>query len=356
MAGKIYVLNQRQEETYDAAGKAMRDVFQVLADKEGRVIWSVPKHWKRGFKVLDFPWLGLFVLCVVGRWDTIFYSIPENGAKIKILKHLQKVKRFRLLCFINDMNAFRYGAERLAAANGEGRRELDLIAAANTVLAPNRNTVQMLAEAGVHVELIPVGIWDYLLKENQITAMEEARERAECDGESLHIAFAGNLDKSEFLTAMEVPEGIVMELWGRLDERKQHALPAGCRYHGVLSSEEIPIAICTMDYGLVWDGVGENAIEGGLGEYLRYNNSHKCALYLAAGVPVIVWEESGMAHFVREHACGVVIGCLKELAEVLREADYGKLKENAMRVAPLLQQGYYLRRAIDTAMKREKKS
>ena len=32
MKNKIYVLNQRQDETYDAAGKAMRDVFSVLLD------------------------------------------------------------------------------------------------------------------------------------------------------------------------------------------------------------------------------------------------------------------------------------------------------------------------------------
>lgn len=355
MAGKIYVLNQRQEETYDAAGKAMRDVFHVLGDKGAHVIWSVPKHWKRCFKVLDFPWLGLFVLCVVGKGDTIFFSIPENGAKIRLLKRLKTIKGFQLLCFINDLNAFRYGGNGIAEADGQGQKELGLIAAADTVLVPNRNTVQMLNEVGVHARLIPVEIWDYLMDERQVAAMEKAGGQATRDSKSLHIAFAGNLDKSEFLMSMEVPEGIRMELWGRLDDEKQQNLPVGCHYHGVLSSEEIPVAICTMDYGLVWDGVGKNGIEGGLGEYLRYNNSHKCALYLAAGVPVIVWRESGMAHFVREHDCGVAIGCLEEMTEVLHDADYGRLKENAMRVAMQLQRGYYLRKAIDTAIDKEMK-
>ena len=36
MKNNIYVLNQRQDETFDAAGKAMRDVFSVLADKRRR--------------------------------------------------------------------------------------------------------------------------------------------------------------------------------------------------------------------------------------------------------------------------------------------------------------------------------
>ena len=42
MKNNIYVLNQRQDETFDAAGKAMRDVFSVLADKKAKIIWSVP--------------------------------------------------------------------------------------------------------------------------------------------------------------------------------------------------------------------------------------------------------------------------------------------------------------------------
>ena len=47
MKNNIYVLNQRQDETFDAAGKAMRDVFSVLADKKAKIIWSVPKHCSR---------------------------------------------------------------------------------------------------------------------------------------------------------------------------------------------------------------------------------------------------------------------------------------------------------------------
>jgi hypothetical protein len=53
MKNNIYVLNQRQDETFDAAGKAMRDVFSVLADKKAKIIWSVPKHCSKYLKLLD---------------------------------------------------------------------------------------------------------------------------------------------------------------------------------------------------------------------------------------------------------------------------------------------------------------
>ena len=148
---------------------------------------------------------------------------------------------------------------------------------------------------------------------------------------------------------MEIPSDVRMELWGKLDPEREKTLAEGCHYHGILSSDEIPFAVGEMDYGLVWDGSGKDDIEGGLGEYLRYNNSHKCALYLASGIPVIVWSRSGMANFVREHACGITIDRLGDLDQAIHTADYEKLKEAALAVAPKLWEGYYLSQAIDSA-------
>ena len=105
MKNNIYVLNQRQDETFDAAGKAMRDVFSVLADKKAKIIWSVPKHCSKYLKLLDLPYLVLFLLFCVKKSDSVFYSIPENHLKIRLLKRLQLLKKYRIICFINDLNA-----------------------------------------------------------------------------------------------------------------------------------------------------------------------------------------------------------------------------------------------------------
>lgn len=348
MKKKIYVLNQRQGETYDAAGKAMRDVFAVLKERNAKVIWGMPKSCSRYLKVLDLPYLALYLLFCVGRQGMVFYSIPDNYIKIKLLQKMRTLKGFEITCFINDLNAFRYGGLNKAELTEAARKELDAIQTADHVLVPNSNTKKMLEEAGIASHLVPVGIWDYLMSEAQADKLETKAAAAEDDSGVTHIAFAGNLDKSRFLTVMEVPPGIQIELWGRISADREKLLPERCHYNGVLSSEEIPMAICGMDYGLVWDGEGKDAIEGGLGEYLRCNNSHKCALYLASGIPVIVWSESGMAHFVREHGCGVVLDRLGDLEKQLQNVDYENLKEQAKKVAPQLREGFYLKQALDT--------
>lgn len=354
MRKQIYVLNQRQEETFDAAGKAMRDVFAVLAECGGKVIWSVPKSCNKFLKILDLPYLMLFLLFRVGKESAVFYSIPENHMKVRILKKFQNVKHYKLICFINDLNAFRYGDVELSRMDEKAREELEVVGMADTVLIPNRGTEEMFQNIGMKAELVPVGVWDYRMTKEQREALTERRKDAAVQDATTRIAFAGNLNKSGFLPLMDIPEGVTLELWGKLDEEKQKALKAAqgekCHYHGVLSSDEIPQAICIMDYGLVWDGEGKDEIAGGLGEYLRYNNSHKCALYLASGIPVIVWDRSGMSHFVREHGCGITIARLSEIQEKLAAADYEKLRAQALAVAKQLQQGYYLKQAIQTAL------
>lgn len=361
MRKQMYVLNQRQEETCDAAGKAMRDVFALLAEYEGRVIWSVPKHCSKLLKLLDLPYLLCFLLLHVGKADAVFYSIPENHIKIRLLKQIQKWKHYELICFINDLNAFRYGAVKPAEMDEQARAELAVVDMADVVLIPNCGTAEFLETLGMKARLIPVGIWDYLMTREQKEALEQCRregnaqaaDRAQADG-CTHIAFAGNLNKSAFLMSMDIPEGITMELWGKLDAEKQEKLREvqgeRCRYHGVLSSDEIPQAVCTMDYGLVWDGEGKDEIAGGLGEYLRYNNSHKCALYLASGIPVIVWEKSGMAHFVETHGCGITIGRLSEIPQKLAQADGTELRAQARRVSAQLQDGQYFKQALEAAL------
>lgn len=358
----LYALDQRTGETCDAAGKAMRDVFTVLASKGSKTIWSMPKSCSKYLKILDLPYLVCFLLLSAGRKDFIFYAIPENHFKIKILKRLQKLKKYKLICFINDMNAFRYGNEDSEPVRIGMRGEAAVIGMADYVLIPNKNTAELLRRNGVGSHLIPVGVWDYLMTPEQRTRMEKQKRggipaagapQEMPDGRrKVHIAFAGNLNKSDFLFQMKLPDDadITLELWGKLSEDKIERLPSFARYHGVLPADDVPAAVAETDYGLVWDGSGADEIEGGLGEYLQYNNSHKCGLYLASGLPVIVWSRAGMAAFVRENRCGICIERLGELSDRLQDADYDELKKNVRAVSDKLQRGDYLSDALDTVL------
>lgn len=61
-------------------------------------------------------------------------------------------------------------------------------------------------------------------------------------------------------------------------------------WHGSFKPEESPEHLQG-----VWDGDSVDTCAGNTGAYLRYNNPHKTSLYLACGMPVIVWKEAAIA-------------------------------------------------------------
>lgn len=90
----IYALSQRAGETCDAAGKAMQDVFAVLAQKGSKTIWSMPKSCSKYMKILDLPYLACFLLFRAGKKIPYFCN-PGNHVKIKLVKAIKKVKNIR---------------------------------------------------------------------------------------------------------------------------------------------------------------------------------------------------------------------------------------------------------------------
>lgn len=347
----IYALSQWSNETYDAAGKAMRDVFFVLEKKGAKTIWSVPKKCPKYVKVLELPYLAAFLFFCAKKTDTLFFSIPENHIRIKLVKFMQKFKKYQIICFINDLNAFRFGNGDDPKVKEKMRAEAQVIGMADCILMPNENTRELLLKNGVKSKFISVGIWDYIMTKEQQEQLKTAQQKKQKSA-AVKIAFAGNLNKSKFLDTIPFSDedGLQVHLWGKLEEERKQKLPKVCHYHGVLKAAEVPMAICEADYGLVWDGIGKDEIEGSFGEYLKYNNSHKCGLYLASAVPAIVWKESGMAKFVKEHECGILIERLSELPEKIKQADYETLKKNAVFVSKQLQDGYYLTKALQEAL------
>ena len=103
-------------------------------------------------------------------------------------------------------------------------------------------------------------------------------------------------------------------------------------------------------FGLVWDGSSIDTCAGNTGNYLRYNNPHKLSLYLAAGVPVIVWDQSAVADFVKRYGVGLCVSSLKELPHLLTTlpaAEYRNMTRRAAWLAEKVTSGAFLNRVMD---------
>ena len=82
---------------------------------------------------------------------------------------------------------------------------------------------------------------------------------------------------------------------------------------------------------------------------MRYNNPHKLSLYLASGMPVIVWKEAAVAGFVQEHGVGLAVGSLLEAGETAGKVsaeEYAEMARKAGEIGEKLKRGEYLLGAL----------
>lgn len=160
-----------------------------------------------------------------------------------------------------------------------------------------------------------------------------------------NIGFAGNLHKSAFvklLGKINVP----FKLYGKKDFELK---ATNISYGGVMDPMELPKELCHCKWGLVWDG---DQIDTCNDRYLKFNNSHKTSLYLASGIPVIVWKNAGLAYFVKQYKCGICLSSLEELNTLqMGKEKYEEIRHNAQQVAKKIRSGYFLEKAVKEALK-----
>ena len=219
-------------------------------------------------------------------------------------------------------------------------------AVAHFAIVHNENMCAWLAKRGIPFDrMIPLGLFDYLIPE--FTPFQDT----EFDKT---VIIAGNLSsqKSPYLSHLKEIEGVRWRLFGPNYDAEWLA-GDNVSYGGSFPPEQIPFKLGT-GFGLVWDGTDIDTCSGASGEYLRINNPHKLSLFLAAGLPVFIWNEAAEAAFVNKQAVGIPIANLKEIGlclAAMTAAEYEQLVANVHKVGASLRSGEFTRAAILSAMR-----
>lgn len=336
--GKYYI-KFGLSKNFNAGSKAMKDVMVLLERRGYKSVQSVPVGASKMLKIVDIPILLFTILFKVGKGGTVVYFVPSNTQRIKFMKLLKYILNFRLICFINDIESMRMEKSREYAID-----EMKGIAAADIVLVPNENSVHILkSKYGLTNNMVPVGIWDYLGNDYDCNLY---RDNAICD--SKIVAFAGNLDKSPFINELSCVN-VKFRIWG---SGKEKGNCDNLEFMGTESPENLVEHVAKCSWGLVWDGPSIATCGDLLGTYLHFNNSHKCGLYLAAGIPMIVWQESGISIFVRKYQVGICVSSLSEAADIINNMDndtYERHRKNAQCVGKQVRQGKFFLDALTKA-------
>ena len=280
--------------------------------------------------------------------DQLLIQFPMLHHSFFTTRLVRKIQRrgVQVYFIIHDLEALRYANLDTVPLKHKIRvhlQESSLLKVADGVIAHNPIMKSVLVEKGLpEHKLVSLEIFDYLIPNYQ-----------EKDGLSKDqpIIVAGNLAQEKAGYLYQLPARPAYNLYGvGFDEKRALANET---YFGSFLPDELPAAL-EGGFGLVWDGDSAETCSGVFGEYLRYNNSHKASLYLAAGFPLVVWKQSALSHFVLENGCGIAVESLHDLSqaiEQLDDKDYQDLVEKTKYIGKKIRDGFFLTNALNKLSK-----
>lgn len=278
--------------------------------------------------------------------DTLVVQLPlsEHTLELGFIIAQLKRKGVKTVAIIHDLEKLRNmkAHNYIKAWKGHIRNFLEETWALKNftrIIVHNQKMMNLLVDMGYSKErLISLDIFDYVI--NQTVQVKKV-------GDPERIIIAGNLleSKAGYVYKLPKDDRLKFSLYG---VNYTGITDAYTDYHGAFNPDVLPFVLCGK-FGLVWDGPLADTCGGIHGEYLRINNPHKTSLYLAAGIPVIIWNQAAMADFIRANQLGICVDSLSNIADVLsklNEDDYEQIRSNVLNICNKLRSGDYLKAAL----------
>lgn len=335
-----------------AGGKAREDICRIVSEynvhelnivcpqverehagflKKIMFHFSVKKEWDRTVNVIK-------------PFDTLILQFPVINHSLLFNKVIKKLKKRNVIivAIIHDLELLRMSNDDRFSIAGKWRmkrEELDEIKMFDKIVVHNIKMKEyILDKCAVDEDKLEVlEIFDYLIDSDFVPPKQD---------NYLSCIIAGNLNKNKSGYIYQLPDSPVFELFGVNYEG--NANKRNINYNGSFLPEELPYHL-KGGFGLVWDGDSPNSCCGAWGEYLKYNNPHKTSLYLACGIPVIIWKNAALAEFVQEKNVGIVVNSLFEIdaaINAITDEEYRELKRNATTISKDIRNGFYTKKVL----------
>lgn len=273
------------------------------------------------------------------------------------------------------------------------RQELSYLRQADGIITHNQAYTRLLQSRGITGPFMEFGLFDYLIPEAQLRNLQSRRNGGtplspdagssqSNDGTPLSpdvdpgqsnsgtprpdgpVIIATNLNPEKAGYAYRLPAGTDFVLYGpnyrpefqrsdgasggsgaserRPEDRKSDNAPfPRITYGGAFQADDL-IDHMSGSYGLLWDGPSPDTCTGPYGSYMRVNTPHRISLFLACGIPVIVWDQSAMAPLVLEEGLGFAVSSLDEIPAKRKEISdeqYDEMAKKAWLTGARLRRG-----------------
>lgn len=344
---KKVIIDTTTGQSMTASSKARNDILEI-AKKVGYDVKLIPitdstdkfsllkeiyLTYQKLKEILKELELGTIVI-VQYPWNSMIFRYA------KLIKKMARKKNLKIVAIIHDINSIRTN-------NLGGKiyfkyfvKEIKFLDHFDFIISHNYKMTDYLIKNGISPnKLYNLGIFDYLTNKSCPNNYDSFK--------SVNIAGNLSIHKSKYIYELDKLNGknYHFELYGINYTNKSSSFLI---YNGAFNADDLPLKI-NSGFGLVWDGSSINACDGNFGNYLRWNNPHKFSLYMACGIPVIVWNKSALAKFVLDYQIGIVVSSLKELDNYFKKltlGEYKKMVKNVMQIQKKVKDGYYFSNTI----------
>ncbi|MFE8701746.1 hypothetical protein ACFYKX_14180 [Cytobacillus sp. FJAT-54145] len=338
-----YIIIEDNGMDYHAGSKARNDIDKIALDY-GYTPLKVRKYKVTGavnrirqFLVVLYDWVKICMEIKKGSNLLIQFPLTFGQRYVRLyLSLIKKIRKVNVTTLIHDIHSIR-GKDKTTSLD-----EIRFLKNSDYIICHNDKMKNLLNEMTIENQrIISLDIFDYI---SDFYAKKDIRDLKKS------IIIAGNLDenKSKYVYRLkELDNDLIFNLYG--PNYKNMNQISNIIYHGQYQPEEL-LNKLEGSFGLVWDGNEINTCSGNYGEYLKINNPHKTSLYLAAGIPVIVWDQSAVADFVQKENIGICVSSLFDISESISnisQEEYILMLNNVSKISEKLKGGYYTKIALD---------
>lgn len=328
---------QSAQKEDELALRARQDVQQIAAECGYAVIAfplekTVDKWWQQlaqyGQNVLE--WGKLFFKLHHGDLLLVQYPLhPLRTAPIaRYALHLLQWKGAKTAAFVHDLDSLRQPGDPSARWSDQ-----ELLPGFDRVIVHNDRMADYVAGQGVKAEsVLPLPLFDCLTN-------EPIPERVL----SAEVCVAGNLTRKRSRYLHDLPRKKVhWHLYGEGWKGKNKR--ADITWHGG------KMTAMAGSFGLCWAGMSTRVCTGSQGAYMMLASPRTVSIYLAQGLPVILWKWAALADFVRENKLGLVVDTIDDIPAAiaaLTAEDYADMAANARAWGEKLRRGDMTREALE---------
>lgn len=327
-----------QGRTFDATRQAKQDIANI-GEAMGYKVANIFRY--NDVAESDDAMLARIdgITAAVERGDMLVYQFPSlNSGRFDMMFVDQMHRRgVQVVCLVHDVGTMR---DQQAPTWID---EVGYFNKCDVLIVHNRRMADRLRELGVTTPMVNQYLLDYLDDNHD-------EDRYVTKPEDFHrgVVLAGNILKSRYLADWNYQTPITV--FGVTDDELDEKLKAnpqidfrGQRWRWDLI-EELP-----REFGLAWDS---DTPSYKYNDYTKFNHPHKVSMYLAHGLPVIIWRQAAVADIIVDNGLGIAIDNLDEIDDVIQnisDEDLAKMLANVGEFGKLIRDGWFTRQGLQAA-------